>query len=105
MARQISAQLDTRTAKLELLIREADEKIAAMKSAGVRIAESPASIEVKADGPSPGNPAPSPAVDSRHAEIYALADTGRGPTEIAEQLGRPRGEIELILALRPRSTT
>ena len=29
MARQITAQLDTRAAKLELLIREADEKLAA----------------------------------------------------------------------------
>src|ERR1700722_14821931 len=32
MSRQISAQLDTRAAKLEALIHEADQKIAAMKS-------------------------------------------------------------------------
>ena len=32
MARQITAQLDTRAAKLEALIREADQRIAAMKS-------------------------------------------------------------------------
>src|SRR5438067_12072098 len=33
MSRQITAQLDTRAAKLELLIREADEKLAALRSA------------------------------------------------------------------------
>ncbi len=38
MARQVSAQLDTRAAKLELLIKEADEKIAALSSAGMETA-------------------------------------------------------------------
>src|SRR2546423_8608216 len=33
MARQISAQIDTRVTKLELLIKEADEKLAAMQAA------------------------------------------------------------------------
>src|SRR5665213_3691300 len=33
MARQVTAQLDTRTAKLELLIKDADERLAALKDA------------------------------------------------------------------------
>lgn len=87
MARQITAQLDTRAGKLEALIREADEKIAAMKSP-------PAS-------PSRGDPAlPELPSDPRHAQVYALADQGRSSNEIAQQLHRPSGEIELILALR-----
>lgn len=82
MARQITAQLDTRAARLEALIREADEKIAAMKS-------------------SPADPTPpEPPADPRHAQVYALADQGRSSNEIAQQLHRPSGEIELILALR-----
>jgi hypothetical protein len=91
MARQITAQLDTRAAKLEALIKEADQKITAMNSA-----------------PStPREPAPEAAMepeihpDPRHADIYALADQGRTPQEIARQLNLPSGEIELILALRP----
>ena len=36
MARQISAQLDTRSQKLEILIREADEKIAALADAQIK---------------------------------------------------------------------
>jgi len=30
-----------------------------------------------------------------------LADQGRSATDIARELNRPRGEVELILALRP----
>jgi hypothetical protein len=42
------------------------------------------------------------AVDPRHAEVYRLADQGQTPQQIAQRLGRPSGEIELILALRAR---
>jgi len=38
--------------------------------------------------------------DARYAEIYALSDRGEAPQEIARKLDRPRGEVELILALR-----
>ncbi|MEX0713088.1 MAG: hypothetical protein WD278_12105 [Pirellulales bacterium] len=36
----------------------------------------------------------------RYDEIYALADAGHGSDSIAQQLGSPVGEIELILGLR-----
>lgn len=88
MARQITAQLDTRAAKLEALIREADEKIAAMKSP-------PSAPPPRAEPAAPELPG-----DPRHAQVYALADQGRSSNEIAQQLHRPSGEIELILALR-----
>jgi len=104
MARQISAQLDTRTAKLELLIREADEKIAALRAAGGIVprqshdespAETASTLSMPLEAP----------IDPRHAEIYALADQGRRPIEIAQQLGRPSGEVELILALRAETAS
>jgi hypothetical protein len=95
MARQITAQLDTRAAKLESLIREADEKIAAMKSSQAPPGLAPPGFPTVVDSPEP--PPPS---DPRHAQVYALADQGRSSMEIAQQLNRPSGEIELILALR-----
>jgi hypothetical protein len=102
MARQISAQLDTRTAKLELLIREADEKIEKLRRAGVAPAQAEIKSQVMLDADVvEGAP---PTIDPRHAEIYALADQGRRPLEIAQQLGRPSGEVELILALRQQAT-
>jgi hypothetical protein len=107
MARQITAQLDTRSQKLEMLIREADEKIAALQRAkqdGVGTTTTTAGVS---PGPSevqphrPDSPAEE-AIDPRHQEVYALADQGAAAPDIARQLNRPRGEVELILALRPR---
>jgi hypothetical protein len=126
-ARHMAAQLDTRAAKLELLMKEADAKLAALKSAS---ASAPAAAAVQrvekishstsaaddAEAITPSSAAPvTPAVvpdapqmkpetppDPRHGEIYALADQGRSPQEIARQLDRPNGEVELILALRSR---
>jgi hypothetical protein len=104
MARQITAQIDTRSAKLEALMQDADKKIAELKrlSASSRSEARPD----RADrSESPGSnpitgPASSPPTDARYAEIYKLADAGRSAHEISNQLNRPRGEIELILALR-----
>jgi hypothetical protein len=113
MARQVTAQLDTRAAKLELLMKEADEKIEALQrlstsSSGKIPAPNPthqnsaerAALMQPLDVPPPAPAPPEPAIDPRYAEIYALADEGRSPGDIATRLGRPSGEIELILALR-----
>jgi hypothetical protein len=123
MARQISAQLDTRSAKLELLIKDADEKLAAL---GARLAAPDGAqgkvetlTETKAAAPAK-TPAKAPVKSSaknsaktstkaqgppppQHADVYQLADQGRSPLEIAKQLNRPSGEVELILALRPKT--
>ena len=115
MARQVTAQLDTRSTKLELLMREADEKIETLQRLQSSLPPNPQSNQSPApafrqsaaeraalmqplDAAPP--PPPEPQVDPRHAEIYALADQGRTPRDIASQLGRPSGEVELILALR-----
>lgn len=37
---------------------------------------------------------------SRHADVYALADAGRGVTEIARATSLSKGEVQLILDLR-----
>ncbi len=41
-----------------------------------------------------------PASDRRYEEIYALADYGLEPAEIAQRVGSPVGEVQLILSLR-----
>lgn len=112
MSRQISAQLDTRAAKLELLVREADEKIASLQS--LRSLQQAGTGERAGPGAEPGSSAPaghdgpassrsasaSDPIDPRHRPIYDLADRGLEVSQIAQQLERPRGEVELILALR-----
>lgn len=107
MARQISAQLDTRSQKLEMLIQDADERIAALKQmAGKQPAahtNPPPQREWTEPVPSMTRsiPIPEPAVETTHQPVYDLADQGRSASEIARELDRPRGEVELILALRP----
>jgi hypothetical protein len=128
MARRITAQLDTRAAKLDLLIKEADEKIAVLRkleavtplraveetgarpptaaSAAIDSAEHEALSDARPTATPHAEPSPAPVavatVDPRHAQVYALADEGRSAGEIARALGRPAGEVELILALRVR---
>ena len=106
MAREMNAQIDTRAAKLEALIAEADTKIAALQGQPspptvARPADDPPAGDGPADAPDPadagvGNLAPT----RRHSAIYDLADAGADVEDIARQTDRPRGEIELILALR-----
>jgi hypothetical protein len=109
MARQMTGQLDTRAAKLEALLREADEKIALLRSlgqgdgAGAPLHGVLVEAKVLADAvPRRSDEDPIPSVDPRHAEVYDLADEGQSAQDIARQTGRPRGEVELILALRGR---
>jgi DNA-binding NarL/FixJ family response regulator len=107
-ARQMTAQLDTRAARLEVLMKEADARLAALKAATGSTAAGP--TFTSSSSPAPAAPAaplavapPSPETppDPRHAEVYLMADQGRSPQEIARKLNRPNGEVELILALRP----
>jgi hypothetical protein len=116
-ARHMTAQLDTRAARLEAIIVEADAKLAALKGALANESAS-APIPLPPDQPdavpvgapssqeSPAAEAPAPEMkpeappDPRHADVYALADQGRSTGEIARSLNRPNGEVELILALR-----
>ena len=112
MAREMNAQLDTRTKKLELLIQEADRKIALMEAQPPRVETQ---MRLHPPEPIPATHSPEPPVlqereplppvhepDPRHSAVYSLANEGLSSVEIAQRLGRPRGEIELILALRGR---
>jgi hypothetical protein len=107
MARAVSAGLDTRAAKLQVLIDEADQRIAQLKALGAaphqhvelpptQAPQAP-TMRIVSDGPREVA-----ASDPHHDQVYQLADLGKSPHEIAVMVGKPRGEIELILALRTR---
>jgi hypothetical protein len=90
MAQQISRQLDSRSARLEALIRAADERIERLGSMGAGTV----------DAGTQSQPAATNAEQQRYARIYALADEGLSADRIAQKLEMPRGEVELIVALR-----
>ncbi|MCO6437183.1 MAG: hypothetical protein J5J06_08865 [Phycisphaerae bacterium] len=107
VARQVHGQLDTRFARLEALIRAADERIQKLDRAMNADGHAPA-LDVVVDGPEgdPNHAAPSAnAAPDSHAEIHRLADQGLSAAEIAHREERPVGEIELILALRKARST
>jgi hypothetical protein len=123
-ARRVNAQVDTRFAKLEAVIRDADERIAKLEQLTVQASSAPGS-QPAAPPPRPANPEESPppprqkratepaatadgvsqtdhpkGMDEKRARIYALADQGASAMTIADALELALGEVELILDLR-----
>ncbi len=106
MARQISAQLDTRAAKLQALIDQADDRIRQLRDPHATPQSSDSTSHMRlvpGDSTAADTRAESserPAIDPRHEQVYRLADEGSTACQIAARLNRPTGEVELILALR-----
>ena len=108
MSRQMTAQLDTRSAKLEALIADADGRIAQLEALKNQAPPSPTQRftmtlpELEPARPTPPPPEPE-RIPEQHATVYRMADDGKTMPQIAAELRRPSGEIELILALRSRA--
>ncbi len=99
-ARRLSAQQDNKAQRLEKLIEDADQRIAALGLSAA--AAPPATGAVPTPAPTAA-PAPSNGeqrMDPLTEEIYELADAGRTSVEIAQHLDEQVGKVELILALR-----
>ncbi len=92
LAREISGQIDTRFCKLDVLIRQADERIRRLEELQ----------QIGGGGDTETTPAAEP-LNPEHEMVYKLADAGKGPVEIARELNKHRGEVELILSLRKSS--
>ncbi len=89
LSRRITAEIDTRFARLETAIRDADRRIAVLS----RLSRG------ESDRRPNGGEDPR-SEDARHAVIYEMSDAGFSPIEIARDLGKTPGEVELILNLR-----
>ena len=105
VSRRIQAQLDTKFAKLEAVIRDADDRIERLGRL-TRAGDGQPTIDVtvgddgEAADPTPTDGDDRRQGDHRHRSIFEAADAGRTPLEIAQETGQSTGEIELILALR-----
>jgi flagellar biosynthesis/type III secretory pathway M-ring protein FliF/YscJ len=95
MSRQVGRELDARSSRLETLIRSAEEKIERLEELNGAHPSNPSRVVQSVTGVKE-DPVP------RHVEVYTLADEGLALAEIAQRLKRPNGDVELILALRPR---
>jgi len=119
-ARQIDAQAEQRINALQALMREVDERIAQLRVVPTAnppsgevlassVASRPASVTLPPHQPvSPPAPASRSALTETEAQdvlrrrqsICEWADAGTPRPRIAEMLGVPLGEVELVLNLR-----
>ncbi len=111
LARQIHGRIDTKYAKLEAVIRDADARIEQL-SRLTNASRKSSSLDVTVTDNTPTyatKPVSKPALKKSankatpphmHEEVYRLADAGIAPVDIAGKVGRMTGEVELILSLR-----
>lgn len=101
LVREMTALLDNRSEKLEILIQQADERITRLERLSQEAEQrlTPRHSETKST-PEPARPESTLASDALRQQIYDLADQGHATNEIAQRLGQHAGKVELILALR-----
>ena len=109
IVRDLAARLETRAARLEALLDQADERIEKLEArlaAGAatnHLAQKPQGAEPASDPWAEDDASatkPRTSDDPLHQEVYELADDGQSPLDIARRLDQQVGTIELILALR-----
>ncbi len=98
LAREITGKIDTRFAKLEKSIRDADARIDKLGRL-VRAADGNPGLDVILDDKAPA-PESASRADDRYGPIREMHASGLSLIEIAQQTGQTTGEVELILALQ-----
>lgn len=99
LSREIHAKLDLKLATIQKLIRDADQRIEQLSRLD-RTAGGKPSLDIQLKSESPDQ---SPEDDGPYDAIYRLADSGYSSLQIARELSRHTGEVELILSLRRAS--
>lgn len=109
-AQRLAGQLDAKAERLEQLMAEAEQRVAALRgvleeadasllgpSTGGALPRAVAGEPLGRIGPSSAAAVPA---DPLTTTVYELADAGHDPVRIAQQLDEQVGKVELILALR-----
>lgn len=107
-ARDLVGRLDTKIALVERLVLEAEQAAGRLESLLARVDAMPGNGHgaswqnaSPAAATAPLEP-PTDVAGRSFDEIYALSDAGLNHEAIAQQVGTPVGEVELVLALRER---
>jgi len=101
LSERCAAEADARAAALQHLIAAADQRLAELEASAAAPPGPPGALAPPGPGVCEpvvlaGRDRPDPALD----QVYQLAEQGLSPLQIAKHLGRPPGQVELILALR-----
>jgi len=114
LSRQINGQMDMRLTKMDLLLHQADQKIEALQhlTEGQPNFKNPTTAKlapppVSSSPPVEFKPQPLPEKGKNNdplvEEVLKLKSMGMSSVAIAQQLERPVGEIELMLAIRRKT--
>ena len=98
LSRQIHGKIDLKLATLQKLIRDADQRIDQL-SRMQRGAQGDSTFDIELESETPDRPNDNDQ-QGPHDAVYRLADSGYTPLQIAKELARHTGEVELILSLR-----
>jgi hypothetical protein len=103
LCRQLHGRLDTKIARLEAVIRDADRRIETLghlvKSGGGAVGSTTLDVTLESFDPHEAE-GPAAIGSGKQANVYRLADDGLAAVEIARQTAIPTGEVELMLSLR-----
>ena len=99
MARDLGGQLDAKIIRIEKATQEADERIAQLQALRDSL-NNPSAMGQSSADPFVDAQSRTGQADPLTKQVYMLADEGKGPQDIAQQLGEHVGKVELILALR-----
>ena len=99
MARDLGGQLDAKIIRIEKANEEAEERIAQLQALRDSLNDPSTMGQPNADHLVTPQAGPDQ-TDPLTQQIYQLADQGKGPAAIAQELDEHVGKIELILALR-----
>jgi hypothetical protein len=111
LARDLSAQLDSKMSALQHLVNLADQRIAELQRLSSQteshvvnggLGTQAERLAQSAGGSSDKNPMRD---SSRQQQVYDLADAGHTSQSIAAIVGSPVGEVELMLGLRQTQST
>jgi hypothetical protein len=97
LSRQIHGKIDLKLVTLQKVIRDADQRIDQL-SRLQRGVQGEATLDIELESEIPNRPVEDN--ESPQDAVYRLADSGYTPLQIAKQLARHTGEVELILSLR-----
>ncbi|MCW5755295.1 MAG: hypothetical protein KIT24_11365 [Phycisphaeraceae bacterium] len=95
LCQRLASQLDAKAARLEQLIARAESMASNFDR---RLAETP-TLQRSTHPPADSRPSSAPA-EPLMSRVYALADQGLSPRDIAQEVDQPQGHVELMLNLR-----
>ncbi len=98
-SREMNANLDAKLARIERALKDADHRVESLERLIAQSEGKPALDVTVGDSQASTSTPTRRFRATSHDQIHTLADQGLNPRDIATQLGRSLGEVELVVAM------